>query len=162
MTGRRRRHGFTLLEVMVATTIMAVAVTALLASLARSNENAARLQDRDRILSLARTQMQELLLLPRLPHGQPLEGRWEKSHTGPGIEAGWTARVEPLVLRPPQVIPPPGVVVPKQMLPAMGPGRVLDRIVLEAWWRAGTTRKSLTLETYKRGMLAPVEALPAP
>lgn len=165
MRPRRRQQGFTLLEVMVATTIMAIAVTALLSSLARSNENAARLQDRDRIVALARTQMQELLLMPALPHAQPLEGRWERAHTGAGIEAGWTARVEPITLQRPLTPPLPGTVVLREMLPAAAPGRVLDRVTLEAWWKSpgAGARKTYTIQTYKRGLLLPAElGLPTP
>ena len=56
----KRNRGFTLLEVMVATTIMAIAVVGLLSSLSASLRNAARLTDNDRSALLARRKMDEL------------------------------------------------------------------------------------------------------
>ena len=56
------RAGFTLLEVLVATTIMAIAVSGLLASLSTSLRVASRLTDYDRATLLAREKMDELLV----------------------------------------------------------------------------------------------------
>jgi type II secretion system protein I len=69
-----RERGFTLLEVLVATTLMAVAVVGLLGSLRTSLSNAARLTDYDRAALLARRQMDELLAARLLPKGVPIEG----------------------------------------------------------------------------------------
>jgi len=54
-----KRAGFTLLEVLVATVIMGIAVAGLIAGLSQSVRNAARLSDYDRAAMLARTKMNE-------------------------------------------------------------------------------------------------------
>ena len=59
---RARRHGFTLLEVLVATLIMGIAISGVLSGLAAASRNAARLTDYDRATLLAREKMDELLV----------------------------------------------------------------------------------------------------
>lgn len=154
---KRSERGFTLLEVMVATAIMAIAVVALLGGLTQSVTNAARLREREVVTGLAKQQLNELLLEPRLSRQRPLEGRWDARQLGPGMEAGWTARLTPMMLQAPDVPPLPGqrprsVLVP---LPAPVPSAVLDRIEFEAWWTSGGRRRTFTVETYKRGYIAP-------
>jgi len=128
-----RRAGFTLLEVMVATLIMSIAVVTLLSGLAASTRNAAKLAAYDRSATLAKQKMDELLLDLRLPREQTIEGPWADTRQ-PG---GWRARVTVFDA-------PPGV----------GPGsRVLDRIQLEVWWMEGVVRKSFTLEGYRTARL---------
>ena len=56
------RRGFTLLEMMVATLIMGIAVVGLLSGISAATRNAARVGDADRAVLLARTKMDELLL----------------------------------------------------------------------------------------------------
>ena len=153
---RQRQKGFTLLEVMVATAIMAIAVVALLGGLTQSVNNASRLRERDIVTGLAKQQLNELLLEPRLAHDRPLSGRWDPRQLGPGMEAGWTARLTPMTLQISGIPPLPGqrarpILVP---LPAPVPARVLDRIEFEAWWTAGGRRRTMTIETYKRGVIA--------
>lgn len=127
------RRGFTLLEVLVATTIMAIAVTGLLAALSTSLNNAARLTDYDRAALLARRKMDELLLAPRLPRQAVLEGRFENA------SAAWRARATPFEA-------PPGA----------GPGaQILERIELEIWWMSGDQRRSFTLEGFRKSLLTP-------
>ena len=156
-TGKMKgQRGFTLLEVMVATAIMAIAVVALLGGLTQSVNNASRLRERDVVMGLAKQQLNELMLEKRLPRSQPLTGRWEPRQLNPGMEAGWTAQLTPMILQAPLVPPLPGqrphpVLVP---LPAPVASPVLDRIQFEAWWTAGGRRRTMTLETYKRGFLA--------
>jgi len=135
----KRNRGFTLLEVMVATTIMAIAVVGLLSSISASLRNAARLTDYDRSALLARRRMDELLLDRRLPRFATVEGNWDLSATG--VEGGWRARMTPFDV-------PPGA----------GAGvAVLDRVELEVWWKKGGFRRSFTLEGFRRGMLRPEE-----
>lgn len=136
----KRNRGFTLLEVMVATTIMAIAVVGLLSSLSASLRNAARLTDYDRSALLARRKMDELLLDRRLPRFAAVEGNWDLSATG--VEGGWRARIMPFDV-------PPGV---------RAGAEVLDRVELEVWWKKGGLRRSFALEGFRRGALRPEEA----
>jgi len=160
---RGGRRGFTLLEVMVATTIMAIAVVALIGGLTQSTTNAAKLREREIVVALAKQQLNELLLEPRLPHARPLEGVWEPRQLGPAMKAGWTVRLVPMTLLPPEIAPPPGVRPRLQLVPvppgmATGPMIGLDRIIFEAWWTtASGKRRTFTLETYKRNWLVPGE-----
>jgi general secretion pathway protein I len=135
MKGER---GFTLLEVLVATVIMALAVVGLLSSLSTSVRNASRLTDYDRVATLARRKMDELLLMPRLPRNTVLEGKWETNVPG-GLESGWRARLTPFE-QPPQVSP--GMAV-------------LDRLDLEVWWKSGEQTRSFRLEGYRTTILTP-------
>jgi general secretion pathway protein I len=144
MAGRRR--GFTLLEVLVATMLMGVAVAGLLGALRASLGNAARLEDNERALALARSQMEALLAARELPKGTPIEGLFPREAAG-GVEAGWRARVMPFEgMKPPQGGAPPGGTW------------ILDRIELEVWWRQGGTRRSLKISAYKRGLMRPEDA----
>ena len=128
----RREQGFTLLEVMVATVILAVAVVGLVSAISGSLRNAARLTAYDRAVQLAQQRMNELLLDDRLPRATVVEGAFDPQQTG-GIPAGWRARVS-LTEKPP---------VP-------GPGQVgIDRVELEVWWMSGAQRRTFNLEAYK-------------
>jgi general secretion pathway protein I len=132
------RRGFTLLEVIVATTIMAVAVVTLLAGISGSTRVASRLRDYDRLVQLARLQMNGLLVEDRLPLNSILVGRFDPADTG-GTQAGWQARVS-------RSEAPPN--------PVSGQF-ALDRIELEVWWMSGETRRSFTLDSYRKRLLMP-------
>ncbi|MGC8793644.1 MAG: type II secretion system protein [Bryobacteraceae bacterium] len=133
------RRGFTLLEMLVATTIMGITVVSLLAALSASLRNAARLTEADRIALLARRQVDALLLDTRLPKFTVVEGEFDRAITG-GIAAGWRARLTPF-----------------ETQPQAGPGAAaLDRLELEIWWQAGPERrKTFRLEAYRRGVVEP-------
>ena len=133
-----KERGFTLLEVLVATTIMAFAVVGLLSTLSTSMRNASRLTDHDRAALLARRTMDELLLQERLPLLSALEGRYDPAVTS-GLESGWRARVEPFEMPP---------------IPAPGQYRV-DRIALEVWWTTGGQRRTFLLEGFLRTLMRP-------
>ncbi|MCU1235712.1 MAG: hypothetical protein JWP63_3679 [Candidatus Solibacter sp.] len=136
MTGKRR--GFTLLEMLVATTIMGVAIAGLMSGLSNSTRNAARLRDYDRAVQLARLRMNDLLADMRLPRNTPLEGQFAPQITG-GLTAGWTARV-----------------TKAERSPSPAPGDfTLDRIQLEIWWMNGDRRRTMQLESYRRRSLRP-------
>lgn len=135
-----RRRGFTLLEVLVATTIMAIAVVGLLSALSASMRNAARLTDYDRAALVARRKMEELLIDQRLARFVVVEGAWNRAAAG--VEGGWRARITPFE-------------APRRV----GAGSmVLDRVELEVWWMSGDRRRSFLLEGFRRGVLRREEA----
>lgn len=139
----RSERGFTLLEVLVASVIMAIAVSGVLSALSSSMRNASRLTDYDRSAMLGRRKMDELLLDRKLPKMVVLEGRYDPRLTN-NRESGWRARIQPW-----------------EMLPNPGAGAlVLDRIQLEVWWMEGDRRKVFALEGFRRGQLtgADIEA----
>jgi general secretion pathway protein I len=133
-----KQRGFTLLEVLVATLIMAVAVTGLLAALSTSLRSAARLTDYDRAALLARQKMDEMLLATKAPKLSTIEGTWGPEVAG-NIGLGWRARLTPF-----------------EMPPNAGLGQAfLERIQLEVWWMSGGGRRTLTLEGFRRSVLTP-------
>jgi general secretion pathway protein I len=132
MTGKR---GFTLLEMIVASTVMAIAVVGLLSGIAGATRNAARLRDYDRVVQLARMQM-DFLLVDRTAAG-PRSGSFDAQQTG-GLAAGWQARVSPSQTPP---------------IPASGQP-VLERIELEIWWMQGDQRRTFTLDAFRTRFLS--------
>src|SRR5258706_62795 len=123
-------RGFTLLEVMVATTIMGIAVVTMLSALSTSVRNATRLTDYDRAVLIGRARMDALLSDPRLLPLTILEQPLDPSLLG-GSRGGWRAQVSPFEQAP-------------------GGGRGLDRVQLEIWWMAGNQRRSFGLEGFRR------------
>src|SRR5436305_969163 len=95
----KSERGFTLLEVLVATTIMAVAVAGLMSSLNTSLLNAGKLTDHDRAANIARAKMDELLLQAKLPHNVEIGGPLDPAMTG-WKQAGFVARVSPFDVPP--------------------------------------------------------------
>ncbi len=136
----KTQRGFTLLEMIVATVILAVAIVGLLSGISGALRNAARLTTYDRVVQLARLQMNELLLDSRLPRDSVVNGEFDSSMTG-GVEAGWRARVTPF-----------------EMPPSPGAGQTaLQRVELEIWWMAGAERRTFTLDAYRPHILRPEE-----
>jgi general secretion pathway protein I len=133
----KNQRGFTLLEVIVASVIVAIAVAGVLSALSSSMRNAARLTDYDRSAMLARRKMDELLVERKLPKFVQLEGRWDPALTN-NRESGWLARIQPW-----EMPPNAGLNAP-----------VLDRIELEVWWIEGGKRRTFTLEGFRRGQLS--------
>jgi type II secretion system protein I len=139
-----RQHGFTLLEMIVASTIVAIAIVGLLNGIAGATRNAARLRDYDRAVQLARTRMNDLLLDRALPRDTVVSGEIDPSQTS-GVVAGWQARMTTFEM-PPQ--PAPGQLA-------------MDRIELQVWWMAGPNRRTFTLEGFRPRTLTPAD-IPAP
>jgi type II secretion system protein I len=130
----KRQSGFTLLEVLVATVIMGIAVAGLIEGLSQSAKNASRLTDYDRAAMLARTRMNDLLLDVNLPFDGSVEGKFDPGQSG-GVPSGWRALLKPFDV-PPQA----------------GPSTViLQRVALEVWWMpVEGTRRSIQLEGYRQ------------
>jgi general secretion pathway protein I len=140
-----RQRGFSLLEVMVATFIMAVAVVALLSNLTTSLRNASRLTDHDRAALLARHKMDELLLIPRLPQMQVIEGQFDPSQSS-GLLATWRARASIF-----------------EFAPGAGPGaQVLERVELQIMFQNAGRTKSYSMEGFRKRFLLPDEPPPQP
>lgn len=130
-------HGFTLLEILVATAIMGTAVAALFGLLSTSLGNASRLQAPSRALLLGQSYMNELLsagidtgvgTLMAMPLDRKLQGRWDDQYRWEAQATRWN--------------PPPDT----------APGQpVLVRIALDVFWKTqpGKQEKKLSLETYQ-------------
>jgi general secretion pathway protein I len=125
------RRGFTLLEMLMATLVMGIAVVGLLSGLSGATRNAARLMDHDRAVLLARAKMNELIAAADLPAGREYGGLYDPRESG-GLEAGWRARIA--------VWARPGTVQGFFLL---------DRIELEVWWKRGEDRRNFFLEGFR-------------
>jgi general secretion pathway protein I len=138
------RRGFTLLEMIVASTIMAVAIVGLLAGLAGTTHNAARLQDYDRAVELGRERMNELIMDLRLPHDTPITGTFDPAEAA-GLDAGWRARISTF-----------------EYPPTVQPGEsVLDRVELEIWWKSAGSVRTFTIEAYRPRVSTPEDVAAA-
>jgi prepilin-type N-terminal cleavage/methylation domain-containing protein len=139
---RTQQRGFTLLEALVATMIMGIAVAGILEALTASTRNVIRLTQADRAVLLARTKMDELLVNDGLIRKTDLGGPFSAAESG-AMTAGWRARVTPIESAP----------------AATERNWVIDRIELEIWWMDGATRRSFSLEGYRRSLLPPGEGI---
>jgi type II secretion system protein I len=126
---RGRRLGFTLLEVLVASTIMAVAVTTLLSALSTTMRNAAQLTESDKAAIVGKRVLDSLLAEPALTQGEPMTGRLDPAQTG--LEGGWTAQVTVFDSAP-------------------GVRAIVQRVAVEVWWMRGPSRRVLLLEGFRR------------
>lgn len=131
-----KQRGFTLLEMLVATLIMGIAVVGLMSAITGSMRNASRVTARDRAVLLARSKMDELLLDSRFPLETVVQGAFDPSLTG-GVEGGWRARLKRF-----------------EMPPDPAPGKQsLDRLELEIWWMSNGERRTFALNGYRADVL---------
>lgn len=133
---RRGCRGFTLLEMLVASTIMAIAIVGLLTGIAGATRNAARLRDYDRAVQLARLRMNELLADITIPRGQELSGTFDAGLTG-GVPVSWEARLTTVEMPPLKMTGQPS----------------LERIELRISWLSGGQKRSFTLDSYRNRVL---------
>lgn len=131
MTARR---GFTLLEMLVASAIMAVALVGLMAGLSGATRNAARLRDYDRVVQLARLRMNDVLADDQAAGS--LGGTFPPDLVG-GMQAGWTAVVQKVQEGPDPVVG----------------NFALDRVQLQVWWMNGDKRRTFALEGYRHRII---------
>jgi general secretion pathway protein I len=124
--------GFTLLEVIVATAIMATAIIGLSSLVTQSLSNAAQVREYDRAAMLARTQMNELIALDHPPLGQEMRGEIDD-------RTAWRATIEPW-----------------EVSAGAAPGSsFLARIALEVSWKSAGETKKIELEGYRRVRITP-------
>lgn len=130
--GRRTADaGFTLLEMIVATALMGIAVVGLMALISQSTSGAVRVAQYDRAAMLARSQMNDLLTREPLPMGR-LQGDYDR-------DSGWEAQIAPYETPQTEVF-----------------GQsVFARIQLTVWWKADGQRKSFELEGFRRTRRTP-------
>ncbi len=133
---RRTTRGFSLLEMIVATAILGIAIIGLMTLTTTVLANAARIREYDRAAMLARTTMNQLLVEEPLPLGRNLTGTYESG-------LGWEARVEPFFMPTP---------------PQAG-STMLVRIRLSVWWDSDGRRKRLKLESFRRMIIRPEHGL---
>jgi general secretion pathway protein I len=129
---RNRQRGFTLLEVLVATIILAVAVSALLSNLSVSTGNLFKASSVDRLTFLSKRKMDELIAIQNLPRGAVMEGALEIDPESKKPLAGFRAEILPA-----------GAISPNAQ-------ERLEHIVLETWLDTGSgRRRTLQLESYR-------------
>ena len=130
-------HGFTLLEILVATAILGTSVAALFGLLSSSLGNAQRLQAPSQALLLGKSLMNQLIAestevgggaAVSTPLDQKLQGRFNEQFRWEAQATRSNAAVQP----------PPGQ-------------PILVRLVLDVFWKSdpGKPEKTLTLETYQ-------------
>ena len=135
-------RGFTLLEMIVATLIMSIAVVGLLSGISGAVRNAARVREYDRVVQLARLRMNDLVSAPAIT---ATSEHFNPDLTG-GVDAGWQAQITPLITPPEN-----------------SPVKIgLDRVLLQVWWMSGEERRTITLEGFREHIYNPSPAGSAP
>ncbi len=124
------QKGFTLLEVLVATIILAVAVSALMANLSTSTANLFKVNDIDRLTFLSKRKMDELLAVQNIRRLVVLEGVLE-TDAKEKPTAGFKAQIMPF-----------GPL-------SQSSGERLERVRLETWLLSGSRRRTLMLESFR-------------
>ena len=117
---------------LVASTIMAIAIVGLMSALSGATRNAARLRDYDRVVQLARLRMNDLLADERA-RNTSAGGEFPPELVG-GLHAGWLGTVSKAEEGPEKFVG----------------GVLLDRVQVEVWWMAGDKRRTFSLEGYRR------------
>lgn len=132
----KRQAGFTLLEVLVATVILAVAISGLMSALSGSMRTAGRLTDYDRAAMLAKRKMEEVLADKRVPRNILLQGQYDPAQTN-GAPSGWRVHIGAFETPP---NPAPGI-------------PVVDRIQVQIWWMSGDAQRTFDIESFRRHFL---------
>jgi general secretion pathway protein I len=130
------KRGFTLLEMMVASTVMAIAIVGLMGTISGATRNAARLRDYDRATQLARLRMNELLADESLTAGQAPSGNFDANITG-GLTVAWEAHLTTIEMPPSPTTGQP----------------CLQRIELQISWISDGRPRTFTLDAYRTHIL---------
>ena len=126
------RAGFSLLEMIVAISLMGLAVVGLLSLTRTSLSNAAQVREYDRASMLVKTLMNDLLVADQVPLNYPLKGNW------PG-DWGWDA-----------------VLQPYELPPIVAPGSpMLVHVKAAVWWGPEKQRRRIELDAYRRMNIRP-------
>jgi general secretion pathway protein I len=133
MSRGHEQSGFTLLEVLVATVILAVAVAGLMSALSGSMRVAGRLTDYDRAAMLAKRKMEEVIADKRMPRNVLLQGSYDATQTN-GAPSGWRVSIAPFEVPP---NPAPG-------------NPIVDRVHVQVWWMNGQSERTFDVESFRR------------
>ncbi len=123
----QRNSGFSLLEMIVATTVLSLAIVGLLGLIRASLANAVRVREYDRAAMLARSTMTELLATDPLPVPARLSGRYDDN-------SGWEARTTPAEM---------------PIMPRIG-GVMVAQVNLTVWWNSEGRRKTAVFDGFRR------------
>ncbi len=134
---RRKRAGFSLLEILVAMTILGVAVAAALSLFSGSLRNLSRATEYDRAVLDGRQKLKELMADSQAPRYRELAGNFAPTR-------GWRARITAFDV---------------PFVPAQAGSPVFDRVELEVWWQSGGVRRTARLEGYRRGFLQAADVI---
>ena len=124
---KSRSHGFTLIEVMVATAVLGIAATALFSLLSSSLSNARKIQDLHHYQLAGEELMNRVLMLSSLPPGGRIEGDLQR------IPGKWVVEFTPWI---------------PQKLENNTPEAVM-KIDVQVLWQGRAGQRSIRLETVK-------------
>ena len=127
---RSKQAGFTLIEVLIASLIMAVAVSALLGNLSVSTGNLIRTGDMDRLTFFSKRKMDELITMQSFPRGGTFQGVFEMDAEKKPI-SGWQA-----------------VIIPVR-ISTLNNSEKLDRVELDTWIQVGGKHRTMHLSGYR-------------
>jgi len=122
---QRKSQGFSLMEVLVAMMVLGVAFSTLFGLISGSMRNVDRLQEHEKITSLAQMKLNELILQMNQGVSPGLSGSFDPKYR-------WQGRLDPLSL---------------EVGPDVKPGYLLFRLRLSVLWSGRSHENEFTVET---------------